>query len=107
MGAKKKEGDPDKGSKVFAAQCQSCHTLTGMGTGPPLGGIYNASVAAQGGFSYSSALQGKSKMKWNDANLDKWLAKPAGFAPGNKMGFGGVDSKQDRLDLIAYLKANS
>ena len=44
---------------------------------------------------------------WDEKNLDKWLAKPSGFAPGNKMGFAGIDKKQDRVDLIAYLKANS
>ena len=46
-------------------------------------------------------------MKWDDKNLDKWIQKPAGFAPGNKMGFAGVDGKNDRIDIIAYLKANS
>ena len=85
------------------AECASCHSMSAMGTGPPLANIYNANIAAN----YSSALAGKAIMKWNDANLDKWLAKPSGFAPGNKMGFGGIDNKQDRLDLIAYLKVNS
>jgi cytochrome c len=107
MGPKKKEGNSDKGKEIFAAQCASCHSMTAMGTGPPLAGIYNSQVASNGSFAYSGALQGKAKLKWNDANLDKWLQKPSGFAPGNKMGFGGVDGKQDRLDLIAYLKANS
>jgi cytochrome c len=107
MGPKKKEGNPDKGKDIFQSQCASCHSLSAMGTGPPLSGIYNGAIAGNGGYSYSGALQSKSKMKWNDANLDKWLAKPSGFAPGNKMGFGGLDNKQDRLDLIAYLKSVS
>src|SRR5574343_540969 len=107
MGAKKREGDVEKGKSILMAQCDSCHSMTSMSTGPPLGGIYNQPIAANGGFSYSGALQGKSKLKWNDANLDKWLAKPAGFAPGNKMGFAGIDGKNDRIDLIAYLKAHS
>lgn len=108
MGPKaKKEGNADKGKDIFTAQCASCHSLNAAGTGPALGGIYNAPIAANAGFSYSSSLQAKNKLKWNDANLDKWIAKPSGFAPGNKMGFAGIDGKQDRLDLIAYLKANS
>jgi cytochrome c len=107
MGPKKKEGNPDKGKQIFAAQCASCHSMSAMGTGPPLSGVYNAQIAGNGAFSYSGALQGKSKFKWNDANLDKWLQKPSGFAPGNKMGFAGIESKQERLDLISYLKANS
>ena len=108
MGPKaKREGDVNKGKEIYTAQCASCHSLSAMGTGPPLGGIYNAAIAGNAGYSYSSALQGKNKLKWNDANLDKWIAKPSGFAPGNKMGFSGIDSKNDRIDLIAYLKANS
>jgi len=107
MGPKKKEGNADKGKEIFQAQCASCHSMSAMGTGPPLQGTYNSQIAGNGSFSYSGALQGKSKFKWNDANLDKWLQKPSGFAPGNKMGFAGIEGKQDRLDVIAYLKANS
>ena len=81
--------------------------MTAMSTGPPLKGIFGTSIANNGDFSYSGALKGKAKLKWDDKNLDKWLAKPSGFAPGNKMGFAGIDKKGDRLDLIAYLKANS
>ena len=106
MGPKKKVGNPDKGKEIFMAQCASCHTMKSAGTGPPLGGIYGANIGSQGGYAYSGSLTGKSKLKWDDANLDKWLEKPAKFAPGNKMGFAGLDSKQDRLDVIAYLKAN-
>ena len=43
-------------------------------------------------------------MKWTDTNMDKWLTSPAGFAPGNAMGFAGIASSKDRADLIAYLK---
>lgn len=107
MGPKKKEGNPDKGKEIFQAQCASCHSMSAMGTGPPLQGTYNGQIAGNGSFAYSGALQGKSKFKWNDANLDKWLQKPSGFAPGNKMGFAGLENKQDRLDVISYLKANS
>ena len=107
MGPKKKEGNSDKGKEIFQAQCASCHSMSAMGTGPPLSGVYNNGIAGNGGFAYSGALQGKSKFKWNDANLDKWLQKPSGFAPGNKMGFAGLEAKQDRLDVIAYMKANA
>merc|ERR1712100_576801 len=84
---KAKEGNAAKGKEIFTAQCASCHQLAAAGTGPALGGIYNPPIAANAGFSYSSALQGKNKLNWNDSNMDKWIAKPSGFAPGNKMGF--------------------
>lgn len=107
MGPKPKEGDEKNGKEIFLAQCASCHSMTAMSTGPPLKGTYNSSIASNGDFAYSGALKGKSKLKWDDKNLDKWLQKPSGFAPGNKMGFAGIEKKGDRLDLIAYLKANS
>ncbi len=107
MGPKKVEGNADKGKEIFMAQCASCHSMTAMSTGPPLKGVFDNQIAANDGFSYSGALKGKSKLKWDEKNLDKWLAKPSAFAPGNKMGFAGIDKKQDRVDLIAYLKANS
>ena len=101
----KKAGDAGKGKEIFMAQCASCHNLTSMSTGPPISGIFNAQIAANGDYAYSGALKGKSKLKWDDKNLDKWIQKPSGFAPGNKMGFGGIDKKGDRADLIAYLKS--
>lgn len=101
----KKEGDAEKGKTLFMGSCASCHNLTSMSTGPPLAGVFNSSIAANGDFGYSSSLKGKSKLKWDEKNLDKWLAKPSAFAPGNKMGFAGIEKKGDRLDLIAYLKS--
>ena len=64
--------------------------MTVNGTGPYLGGIYNSFIATREGFSYSSALSAKSDLKWSDANLDKFLSSPAGFAPGNAMAFSGI-----------------
>ncbi len=105
MGPKAKEGDPEKGKSIFMGQCASCHTLTAMSTGPPVSGLYGKPIASNPDFAYSGSLKGKSNLKWDDKNLDKWITKPSGFAPGNKMGFAGIEKKGDRLDLIAYLKS--
>ena len=72
--------------------------------GPGLGAAAGNNIASADGFSYSSALSSKATLKWSDANLDKWLASPAGFAPGNAMAFAGLSSAKDRADLIAFLK---
>ena len=106
MGPKEKDGNAANGKQIFAAQCASCHNMTSMSTGPPLKGTYGSQIANHPEFGYSGALKGKSKLKWDDKNLDKWIQKPSAFAPGNKMGFAGIEKKSDRLDLIAYLKAN-
>lgn len=59
MGPKKKEGNAAKGKEIFAAQCASCHSMSAMGTGPPLGGIYNGPIAGNAGFAYSGLFRGK------------------------------------------------
>jgi cytochrome c len=41
---------------------------------------------------------------WDDANLDKFLANPAGFIRGTKM-FVNLPSEADRQNVIAYLHA--
>jgi cytochrome c2 len=40
---------------------------------------------------------------WNEDTLDRYLAETVDFLPGTKM-YGGLAIKQDRLDLIAWLK---
>lgn len=60
--------------------------------GPALGAAAGANIASVEGFAYSSSLSSKATLKWSDANLDKWLASPATFAPGNAMAFAGIAS---------------
>ena len=44
-----------------------------------------------------------SRQVWNEESLDRWLADPEKFAPGQRMGLSVPDAKE-RRDLIAYLK---
>jgi cytochrome c len=39
---------------------------------------------------------------WNAKSLDRWLANPELFIPGQKMGYSVPDAK-DRADIIAFL----
>ena len=54
-------------------------------------------------FNYSKVLKG-SGVVWTEETLDKWLANPQAFIPGQRMNFKVVDPA-DRADLIAYLKS--
>ena len=54
------------------------------------------------GFAYSDALKA-SHVVWDEASLDRWLADPEKFAPGQRMGIS-VPEATARRDLIAYLK---
>ena len=101
----------DAGSgKSVAKKCTTCHTLNDGGAnkiGPNLWGVVERAVASHAGYSFSSALQGKSDEAWSYENLNAFLLKPKKWAPGTKMGFAGIKKPQDRADLILYLRSLS
>lgn len=99
------KGDPVAGKKVFM-RCVACHAVqpsAGPKMGPNLSGIAGRKAAAVPNFKYSAALK-KANLKWDDATLDKWLAKPSAVVPGNSMAFAGLPNPADRANVIAYLK---
>jgi cytochrome c len=101
-------GDAKRGAQVFRA-CMACHSVKPGEhmTGPSLAGVWDRKAGAVGDFHrYSDALKG-SGVVWNEASLDKWLAGPERFIPGNSMTFPGFKRPADRQDVIAYLKAVS
>ena len=99
-------GDAKRGAQLFR-QCMACHSVQPGEhlTGPSLARAAGRKAGAAPGFQrYSDALK-RSGVTWDDAALDKWLASPEKFIPGNSMTFPGVRDLQARQDLIAYLKA--
>ena len=101
-------GDAGRGANAFR-QCMACHS-TKAGehmTGPSLAHIWGQKAGTVEGFArYSDALK-HSGVTWNEQTLNKWLANPAAFVPGNAMGFPGLKSENARQDIISYLKAVS
>jgi len=96
-------GDPAAGEKVFASHCASCHaTKPGENKiGPSLAGIVDSKSGTVAGFEFSAAMR-EANVTWDDANLDKYLANPAGFIHGTKM-FVNLPNESDRQNVIAYL----
>jgi cytochrome c2 len=97
-------GDADKGKSHFAI-CKICHSLDAGKNmvGPSLHGLFGRTSGTAPGFNYSEAMKAKAVV-WGDDTLDKYLADPKAFVPGNKMAFAGVKKDDARADLIAYLK---
>ncbi|WP_334163991.1 c-type cytochrome [Phenylobacterium sp.] len=98
------KADLDDGEAKFAL-CRSCHTITPGGanmTGPNLHGVFGRKSASVEGYNYSDALK-QANFVWDAEHLDKWLADPRGYLPGNKMTFAGLKAAEDRRDLIGYL----
>ncbi len=89
--------------------CIACHTFTDgghAGIGPNLYGVVGGPHAHMEGYAYSDALKSHSG-PWTFDELNKWLTKPAAYAPGTKMTFAGIPDEKTRADVIAYLNANS
>ena len=95
--------DPEKGKAVFE-QCAACHSLDGTGDydGPTLKGIIGRKAGSLEDYRYSAAMK-RSDVTWDAATLDKYVADPQAFIPGNRMAFAGIGDNAQRDDLIAYL----
>jgi cytochrome c len=90
-------GDLENGARVFQA-CTACHTLAPgeHRTGPSLAGVWGRKAGTAPGFSrYSPALR-SAEVIWDGGTLDRWLADPKQFIPGNLMTFPGLPDKQAR-----------
>ncbi len=97
--------DVDQGKRLYL-QCRACHSLEKGGinkVGPNLYGFFGQPAGRVEDFAYSDALQ-ESEIVWTPETLDRWLARPSEFLPGNRMVFVGVRRPTDRASLIAYLQ---
>ncbi len=103
------EGNAEAGEDVFK-KCRACHDVGAdakIKVGPPLTGIIGRKIGSVEGFNYSEANKaaGAAGGVWTEPELLKYLESPLTYMPKNKMAFAGLKDEQDRLDLIAYLKA--
>lgn len=98
--------NPAAKGKLIFMRCAACHAVSASApkkVGPHLEGVVGRTAGSVAGFTYSPAMK-KVAIKWNDAALDKWLARPAGMVPGTSMVFAGLPNPADRAAVIAYLK---
>ncbi|MBV8634956.1 MAG: c-type cytochrome [Burkholderiaceae bacterium] len=95
-------GDAIHGGQLYQAKCTACHSIDYNGVGPAHKHLFGRKAGSMADYNYSPALQA-SKVIWDEKTIDKWLANPQKFIPGQKMGFQ-VASPEERADLIAYLK---
>ena len=94
-----------KGKETFEKRCGGCHALYRDKEGPRLSNVHGRAAASVASFEYSAALR-KSKLKWTDETLDKWLTDPEKLVPETDMSFH-VESPAERREIISYLKQNS
>ena len=97
-------GDASKGKRIFN-RCKACHALEEgkKRIGPSLYGLFGRTSGTAAGYSYSSAMK-KAKIVWSEKTLNEYLAAPRKVVKGTKMAFPGLKKKEDRENVIAYLK---
>jgi cytochrome c len=80
-----------------------CHATTPSEKkiGPSLAGIVGSKSGTVPGYDFSTGMK-DANVTWDDADLDKFLANPAGFVHGTKM-FVNLPNEADRQNVIAYL----
>jgi cytochrome c len=93
--------DSARGKALYESRCTACHSLDHSRVGPAHRGVFGRHVAQVSGFDYSPALR-RSSVVWTAQSLDRWLANPETFIPGQRMGYSVPDPK-DRADIIAFL----
>lgn len=93
------------GKSLFEKRCGGCHALDRDKEGPRLKGVYGRTAGSVDSFQYSDALK-KSRVKWTEETLDKWLTDTEKLVPNNDMTLH-VEKAPERSEIIAYLKQNS
>jgi cytochrome c2 len=95
--------DAAKGEKLFG-KCKACHKVEdgANGVGPHLFNVVGRDIGSVGGYAFSETLAGMDG-SWDLEALSGFLESPKGYAPGTKMGFGGLKKVEDRVNLIVYL----
>jgi cytochrome c2 len=102
-------GNAEAGEDVFK-KCRACHEVGADAknkVGPHLTAVVGRKVGSVEGFAYSDANKafGEKGAVWSEEELLKYLEAPLTYMPKNKMAFAGLKDEQDRLDVIAYIKA--
>jgi cytochrome c len=94
--------DAQRGEQIYA-RCAACHALAFDRVGPRHCGLFGRLAGSVPGFDYSPAMK-KSKIRWDEKTLERFIAKPLEMVPGSTMTYDGVTDAKDRSDLIAYLE---
>ena len=96
-------GDAVRGKALYV-QCIGCHSPQWNRTGPRHCGLPGRAAGTVPGFNYSNAMQ-HADFIWTMQTLNDFLAAPMDYVPGTRMAVAGIQSDQDRQDVIAYLIA--
>jgi len=97
------ENPTAEGQRLFAGNCQSCHSVAGQsGAGPALNGVVGRDIAATE-FDYSAALR-QAPGAWTPQRLTALMTDEDGAYPGSTMPPPHL-SREEAREIIAYLRS--
>ena len=99
--------DVENGLALFDQHCASCHTtISGLmdKSGPNLHGLFGRRAGSAEYLHGYTAEVGSAGIQWATPTLELFLRRPARMIPGTKMVFRGLDSSEERADLICHLQ---
>jgi cytochrome c len=94
--------DVAAGREVYE-RCGACHSLEIDRVGPRHCGVFGRRAGSVPGFAYSNAMR-DSGIVWNRQTLDAFLADPLGTVPGTFMTYAGIQDREERTQLLAFLE---
>jgi len=93
--------DVTAGERIYT-QCTGCHAPAYHRTGPLHCGLLGRRAGSVAGFEFTPEMK-DSGIIWTKETLNHFLMAPLEMIPGTSMGFAGITSFRDRMQLIAYL----
>jgi len=101
-------GDVERGARIYA-KCQSCHMVgpdARNRVGPHLNDLFGRKAAALEGYRYSADMKraGADGLVWDTEKLHLYIEEPRTLVTGTRMSFRGIKDREERDDLIAYLR---
>lgn len=105
------QGDPKRGAKIYN-KCKSCHRVgdgAANSVGPHLNEIFGRKAGAIEDYRYSKGMlrEGADGLVWTPEKLHVYLENPKALVSKTRMNFRGLKKKQDRDDVLAYLRQYS
>jgi cytochrome c len=94
--------DAKRGEAIYA-RCLACHAPAFDRVGPRHCGLLGRRAGSVRGFAYSPAMK-RFAQTWDTKSLDRFLAAPMKAVPGTTMTYDGIQDRQERADVIAYLR---
>lgn len=104
-------GDADRGYEIYG-MCAGCHEVgegAENGIGPHLNGIFGRVAGSLDDYEYSEGLAraGADGLIWDLRALNAYITNPRTLVSGTRMNFDGLEDEQERLDVLAFLRAYS